>query len=161
VDLSVIQIKTGVLNITTNVTDCTIVVDGVERKSGEPILLSYGKYSVKVTKPDYQDYNGTVTINEADNSLAVTLKEKEKSGNIKVATTPGSAKVYVDGTFVGQSPQTKNVPLGSHTVKVEMDGYITETRTVNITADGETQQCDITLTPKVTHGGTATGDAAE
>jgi hypothetical protein len=161
VDLSVIQIKTGVLNITTNVTGCTIVVDGVERKSGEPILLSYGKYSVKVTKPDYQDYNGTVTINEADNSLAVTLKEKEKSGNIKVATTPGSAKVYVDGTFVGQSPQTKNVPLGSHTVKVEMDGYITETRTVNITADGETQQCDITLTPKVTHGGTATGDAAE
>jgi hypothetical protein len=158
VDLSVIQIKTGLLNITTNVSDCTIVIDGVTRQNGEPILLNYGRYSVKVTKPDYQDFNGTVTIDEEENSLSVTLKEKEKSGTIKVTTSPGSAKVYVDGTFVGQSPQNKNVPLGSHTVKVEMDGYIPETKTVNITADGETQQCDITLTPRVTHGSTVESD---
>jgi hypothetical protein len=152
IDLSVVQIKTGVLTITTNVADCTITIDGATHPSGEPALLNYGKYSVKVTKPDYQDYNGTVTINEPENTLNVTLKEKEKTGTIKVTTTPGSAKVYVDGTFAGQSPQNKTVNLGTHTVRVEMDGYISETRTINIAADGETQQCDITLTPRVTQG---------
>ena len=58
--------------------------------------------------------------------------------------------MYIDGTFVGQSPQNATVSLGSHKVEVRMDGYITETRDINVANEGDTVRCEITLTPVVT-----------
>lgn len=160
VDLSVIQIKSGLLNISANVTDYTVTIDDKNYKDSDTILLNYGKYNVKITKPDYQDYTGTVTINEDVNTLSVTLKEREKTGTVNVQTTPGGAKVYIDGTFVGQSPQNKVVSLGSHKIEVKMDGYITENRDVNIANDGDTVTNQVTLTPVVSpYVGSGTGEA--
>lgn len=150
VDLSIIQIKSGLLNITTNVPDCIVTIDGTQYSTKDPILLSYGRYSVKITKEDYEDFNTTVTINEDVNSLAATLKERVKTGIVKVTTNPGGAKVYIDGTFVGQSPQNKEMPLGKHKVEVKMDGYISETRELNIANEGDNANCAVTLTPVVT-----------
>lgn len=161
VDLSVIQIKSGLLNVTANVSDYTITIDGTSYNDGEPILLNYGKYSVKISKPDYEDYTGTVTINEDVNTFSAILKEREKMGTINVTTSPGGAKVYIDGTFAGQSPQNKQVLLGSHKVEIKMDGYITESRDVNIANEGDTVKCQATLTPVVTPyaGESSTGAA--
>ncbi len=150
VDLSVIQIKSGLVNINTNVPDCTITIDGTVYSDSEPILLNYGKYSLKVTKEDYEEYTSTITVNQDVNDISVILKEREKVGTINVTTAPGSAKVYIDGTFVGQSPQNATVSLGSHKVEVRMDGYITETRDINVANEGDTVRCEITLTPVVT-----------
>jgi|GEM_PF-416804 len=161
VDLSVIQIKSGLLNVTANVSDYIITIDGTSYNDGEPILLNYGKYSVKISKPDYEDYTGTVTINEDVNTFSAILKEREKMGTINVTTNPGGAKVYIDGTFAGQSPQNKQVLLGSHKVEIKMDGYITESRDVNIANEGDTVKCQATLTPVVTPyaGESSTGAA--
>ncbi len=150
VDLSVIQVKSGLLDVTANVADFTVTIDGTDYKSGDPILLSYGRYNVKVSKPDYVDYTGTVTINEDINTFSATLKEREKTGTVNVSTNPGSARVYIDGTFMGQSPQSRQLPLGSHTVEIRMDGYITETRDINIANEGDTVRCQANLTPVVT-----------
>ncbi len=149
VDLSVIQIKSGLLDITSNVSEYTVNIDGKDYKYGDPILLSYGKYTVKITKPDYEDFTGTVTINEDVNTLSATLKEREKTGKLNVVTNPGGAKVYVDGTFLGQSPQNKELPLGSHKVEIKMDGYISESRDINIANEGDTARCQVNLTPVV------------
>lgn len=149
VDLSVIQIKSGLLNVTANVTDFTVTIDGVNYNYGDPILLSYGKYNVRVSKPDYIDYTGNVTINEDVNTFSALLREREKMGKVNVTTTPGSAKVYIDGQFCGQSPQNKEVPLGSHKIEVSMNGYISESRDVYVANEGDTAKCQITLTPVV------------
>lgn len=150
VDLSVIQIKSGLVNINTNVPDCTITIDNQVYSDSEPILLDYGKYSLKVTKEDYEEYSTTITVNQDINDINVTLKEREKTGTINVTTTPGSAKVYIDGTFAGQSPQNATVKLGSHKVEVKMDGYISETRDITVANEGDTIRCEISLTPVVT-----------
>lgn len=164
VDLSVIQIKSGLLNVTTNVPDCVVTIDDMAYSTKDPILLSYGKYSVKITKEDYEDFTTTVTINEDVNTLSANLKEKVKTGFVKVSTNPGGAKVYIDGTFAGQSPQNKEVPLGNHKVEVKMDGYISETRDINVANEGDSANCAVTLTPLVTPyaggGETASPDAA-
>jgi hypothetical protein len=161
VDLSVIQIKSGLLNVSANVTDFTININGTTYNDGDPILLDYGKYTVKVSKPDYEDYTGSVTINEDVNTFSATLKEREKVGTVSVTTSPGSAKVYIDGTFIGQSPQNKQVPLGSHKVEIRMDGYITESRDVNIANEGDTVKCQFNLTPVVTPYAGGTEDSAQ
>jgi hypothetical protein len=160
VDLSVIQIKSGLLNVSANVHDYTITIDGVTYNEGDTILLDYGKYSVTVRKEDYQDFNGSVTINEDVNTLSATLKERDKLGTLRVTATPSNAKIYVDGTFIGQSPQSKDLPLGSHKVEVKLDGYISESRDVNIANEGETSKCDVSLTPVVTPYSSGTAASA-
>ncbi len=149
VDLSVVQIKSGVLDITANVSDYTININDVDYSDGDPILLNYGEYNFKITKPDYEEYTGTVEIKADVNPLSVTLKEREKKGVLNVTTNPSGAKVYVDGTFLGQSPQNKELLLGNHKVEIKMDGYITESRNITIANEGDTVKCQVNLTPVV------------
>lgn len=162
VDLSVIQIKSGLLDVTANVSDYTVTIDGMTYKDGDSILLNYGKYSVTVSKEDYLDFTGSVTINEDINTFSAKLEERPKMGTVNIQTTPGGAKVYVDGTFKGQSPQNIEVSLGSHKVEIKMDGYISESRDVTIANEGDTVKSQITLTPVVSpySGGTAPTEAA-
>jgi hypothetical protein len=42
---------------------------------------------------------------------------------IMVASTPDGADIAVDGSFVGNTPSTVNVPEGDHTVTVTKNGY--------------------------------------
>ena len=44
-------------------------------------------------------------------------------------TTPSGASVYVDGKYVGKTPiKDKEISIGSHTVKIALDGYKTFTK---------------------------------
>ena len=40
--------------------------------------------------------------------------------------------VYVDNRVVGKAPTTTSQPYGLHTVRVELDGYKTDARTVDL-----------------------------
>ena len=50
IDLSKIQVKTGVLNITSNVDGYKLYLNDKEQNAGESPLLEYGTYTVKATK---------------------------------------------------------------------------------------------------------------
>jgi hypothetical protein len=48
----------------------------------------------------------------------------DESGSIKVTSSPSSAKVYLDSTYVGITPHTQqNVTLGSHEILISKTGY--------------------------------------
>lgn len=48
----------------------------------------------------------------------------DESGSIEVTSSPSSAKVYLDSTYVGITPHTEgNVSLGSHEILVSKSGY--------------------------------------
>ena len=148
-DLSDIQIKSGVLNVTANVNDYTITIDGTDYPTGEPILLDYGKYEVKINKEDYDTYTGTVTIDQDINTFNAQLKETVKYGTANITVNPGSAKIYIDGVLAGVSPQSKKVAVGSHTITIKLDGYIDEARNIYISGPDDVVNESFDLTPQV------------
>lgn len=149
VDLSVVQIKSGVLKVDANIAGYKVFVDDKEYPVTEPILLNYGKYKLKVTKNDYEDYTTTVEIKEDVNTVHVDMKLREKYGSINAQSDVDGARIYVNGSYVGTTPLSHKLALGNYIVVAKMDGYIEETRNVVISAEGDVVNCVFNLTPVV------------
>ena len=60
------------------------------------------------------------------------MPTESASGSFSISTTPAGAMVYVDNRAVGKSPISTDQPYGLHTVRVELDGYKTDARTVDL-----------------------------
>jgi hypothetical protein len=66
---------------------------------------------------------------------------------VSVSSAPAGADIEIDGSFVGNTPSTINLPAGDHTVTVSKNGYKTWERkmksnggNVNLKVDLEQQQ---------------------
>lgn len=69
-------------------------------------------------------------------SFAVTT---DKVGTIDLSSTPSGASVYVDSTYKGVSPCIiPGVAVGTHTVKLTLDGYSTWSKSVKVTYGSNT-----------------------
>lgn len=55
-----------------------------------------------------------------------------KQGTLSIATNPAGAVVWLGSKRLGSAPVSTTVDFGSHTIKVEMDGYRTESRAVDM-----------------------------
>jgi hypothetical protein len=66
------------------------------------------------------------------------------SGLLVLTTTPGHAKIYVDGVYFGLSPLRAETAIGVHTVDVKLKGYKTASEKLSI-RDGESTELDLTL----------------
>ena len=66
------------------------------------------------------------------------------SGLLVLSTTPGHAKVYVDGVYFGLSPLRAETAVGVHTVDVKLKGYKTASEKLSI-RNGESTELDLTL----------------
>ncbi len=53
--------------------------------------------------------------------------------SLAIDSTPSGADIEIDGSFVGNSPSTIDVKPGSHQVNVKKKGFVTWTRTLNVT----------------------------
>ena len=67
-------------------------------------------------------------------------------GRLNLITTPSNARVLIDGQSVGVTPLNHELKPGNHTIAVELDGHVLETRDVVI-RDGESTQVDLPLAP--------------
>ena len=66
------------------------------------------------------------------------------NGTLVVNTTPGRAKVYVDGIYFGMSPLRAEADPGVHTIEVKIKGYKTASEKVSI-RKGESTELELTL----------------
>ena len=54
-------------------------------------------------------------------------------GSIDVSSVPTGASIYLDGTYMGTTPQMiSNVPVGSHSILLNLSTYYDETTTVSV-----------------------------
>jgi hypothetical protein len=134
--------------------------------------LPPGEYLVDVSLAGYKNETITRTLNEGS-MLEIGITQFEPlskvsaptgSGSIAVDSSPGGAFVALDGKPVGQTPTDhaalilNDVPSGSHTLTVELAGYLLSTsnvtvvknRVVQVNADLETQSPAIAGTPVAT-----------
>lgn len=149
VDLSVMQIKSGVLKVDANVGGYKVFVDDKEYSVTEPILLDYGKYKLKVTKEDYEDYTTTIDIKEDVNTINVDMKPRAKYGTISAKSDVEGTRIYVDGSYIGTTPVDHKLNVGTYNVVAKQDGYIEENRSVTISNEGDVINLVFDLTPVV------------
>gem|GEM_PF-1837696 len=80
-----------------------------------------------VVDPD----NIVVESNENNNQYSIQVKATEPPigiGTLKIESVPGSAKVYIDGGYKGETPSSgyltiSNLTAGDHDLKVTKSGY--------------------------------------
>ena len=147
VDLSKIQVKTGVLNISSNVDGYKLYLNDKEQNTGESPLLEYGTYTVKATKDGYKDFTSSVTIDSDTNTLNIIMKKSETGGTLNLNSVPSSAEIYIDGSYAGTGSVSRSVALGSYVVECKADGYNSDKKQINVSADGQVINLTFQLTP--------------
>lgn len=147
VDLSKIQVKTGVLNISSNVDGYKLYLNDKEQNTGESPLLEYGTYTVKATKDGYKDFTSSVTIDSDTNTLNIKMKKSETGGTLNLNSVPNSAEIYIDGSYAGTGSVSRSVALGSYVVECKADGYNSDKKQINVSADGQVINLTFQLTP--------------
>lgn len=147
IDLSKIQVKTGVLNITSNVDGYKLYLNDKEQNAGESPLLEYGTYTVKATKDGYKDFTSSVTIDSDTNTLNIKMKKSETGGTLNLNSVPSSAEIYIDGSYAGTGSVSRSVALGSYVVECKADGYNSDKKQINVSADGQVINLTFQLTP--------------
>ena len=147
VDLSKIQVKTGVLNISSNVDGYKLYLNDKEQNTGESPLFEYGTYTVKATKDGYKDFTSSVTIDSDTNTLDIKMKKSETGGTLNLNSVPSSAEIYIDGSYAGTGSVSRSVALGSYVVECKADGYNSDKKQINVSADGQVINLTFQLTP--------------
>ena len=147
VDLSKIQVKTGVLNISSNVDGYKLYLNDKEQNTGESPLLEYGTYTEKATKDGYKDFTSSVTIDSDTNTLNIKMKKSETGGTLNLNSVPSSAEIYIDGSYAGTGSVSRSVALGSYVVECKADGYNSDKKQINVSADGQVINLTFQLTP--------------
>ena len=147
IDLSKIQVKTGVLNITSNVDGYKLYLNDKEQNAGESPLLEYGTYTVKATKDGYKDFTSSVTIDSDTNTLNIKMKKSETGGTLNLNSVPSSAEIYIDGSYAGTGSVSRSVALGSYVVECKADGYNSDKKQINVSADAQVINLTFQLTP--------------
>lgn len=93
--------------------------------------------SFTVTKSGYNSYYGSIDTWPADGETvyytAILDPVTPTTGTIYVATTPGSAAIFLNGNFRGYSPYTiTDLAPGSYTIMAQRSGYNTATQSVTV-----------------------------
>lgn len=87
-----------------------------------------------------------LTMVAATDALMKELSESRNMGKIRITTTPGGARVTVDGQAVGIAPITVPLMIGEHTITVSHPSHVETTRTVTVTK-GDITIVDVPLAP--------------
>ncbi|WFN34087.1 PEGA domain-containing protein [Methanogenium sp. S4BF] len=129
--------------------------------------LRTGQHTILLRLSGYDDYQETISLSEGQ-TITVSADMEEGTGSaiftttptssaatgkLAVSTSPPGARISIDGSLSGRmTPATISaIPAGTHTIRLQLDGYAPAEATVTITA-GQTASLSLPLAP----GGAAT-----
>ncbi len=112
--------------------------------------LELGEHSVETRQASHQSAYTTLRVTSQSAGQTIALNNPIPIyGSMTLTSTPSDAVVYVDGKKVGTSPVIVNELLvGTHTIRLEKDGYDNQEKTVQI-AENQESILDFTLTKTV------------
>ncbi|GMQ56022.1 hypothetical protein AN1V17_04140 [Vallitalea sediminicola] len=100
----------------------------------EPIPLDYGKYTVKVVKDNYVDWEKELVVNKSFVTFEINLEKKPTYIHID---SPVGVDIYIDGNYIGVIPITSPINPGEHTITLRKDGYYSQMHQLVVEDDGE------------------------
>lgn len=66
---------------------------------------------------------------------------------ITILSTPPNADIYINEELVGISPETISLPIGSYSLKMDIDGYSEIRSSIDVTPDTERLEVNVTFEP--------------
>ncbi|MEE0921678.1 MAG: SUMF1/EgtB/PvdO family nonheme iron enzyme [Paludibacteraceae bacterium] len=102
--------------------------------------LELGEYSIETRQAGHESAYTTIRVVPQSAGQTIALNNPIPIyGSMVLTTSPADAAVYVDGKKVGTSPVIVNeLLIGSHSIRVEKDGYDQQEKTVQIIESQET-----------------------
>lgn len=158
-----------------------LTINGTAVDYSEPLTLSFGTYRIKASMTGYSDYSGTLDVEDAESTVHINLADEKAQAAESATSTPQTssgtsgdtenvqtkkidsshtitvsapegAQVYLDNVYKGLAPCTFTKVIGSQTLTLSRDGYITKSYSVDILDDDQ----DVTLKfSELTANGTA------
>lgn len=99
------------------------------------VPLSPGTYTLVFALPDHDTTERTIPVAQGD-APQVEVALVRHVGHLRVETTPPRARIFLDGTARGETPQViRDLPTGSYSMRIEKEGYDPETRQILIERD--------------------------
>jgi len=113
-----------------------------------------GKHVIELELTGYYDRKLTINVpagNTYTVSETLTAMASPTAGSITVASTPSGAYIYLDGAFHGKTPASDafeiiSVTSGTHTIGLELEGYLPWSATVQVPGGTKTP-ISASLTP--------------
>jgi hypothetical protein len=113
------------------------------------LRLCPGTYNLDVKREGFYPFEETVMVESGvlyNVEAILTQKPKIQEGKLDVESEPSGAGVYLNGTFVGVTPLSVNVSLGTYSVTVTKEGYQKYVKTVKISS-GWSVKLNVKLKP--------------
>lgn len=129
-----------------------IWVNGEKRGEGSvSVDLSPGEYTFESRKASHRPQSIARTITLSYSGTIEIPSPVAIVGNLSVDVEPVGAKIYIDGTYAGESPMMRNgILVGKHTIKASYGNLQDEVKNVDI-EEGKTSEVSMTLSkPKPT-----------
>jgi len=137
--------RTSIIDVQTTPSGATFFLDGLNRGSTPRIIagVSHGLHEYRISLGGYEDFHGNILVAEGTNVINVTLKPL--NGSLHVISDPDGASIFIDGVERGYAPlYVENLSVGTHNLRVELEGYFTSTSTFTVVV-GETTLVEVTL----------------
>ena len=144
-------VTTGSISVSSSPSGANVYLDNAY-KGLTPLIItdvSQGHHHIELTLAGYQDWPTSVEVKADETSyISATLTPTPPAtGSISVSSSPSGARIYVDGSYKGRTPETITyVSPGSHTVKLKHDEYHDWSTSIKVTA-GSTSYVSASLTP--------------
>jgi len=119
-----------------------VFINGAKQSGQTPVTLplAAGQYNLVLRLQGYDPYVGSVQVKEnVQTQLNTTLNERSHNhiAWAQVESNPAGAEIFIDGNSSGSfTPARVELPAGTHTVTLKLDGYRPAKRPVSATEGG-------------------------
>jgi len=130
IDLSSVQTELGAVKFTIVQSGSTLYVDDTKITDvSNPVELSYGTHSIRVENSGYLTLQSVLDVTQAYLEYKIDFEDQ----NLMVSVTgPLQTDLYIDDVFIGTIPIQVPISEGTHTFKLEKEGYFPKTQDVSI-----------------------------
>ncbi len=131
------KIETLPVNFVTEPEDVTIRVDGSPlEKPFTNVNLPVGKHQLSISKDGYETIAEELDVSATNSFFRYTLKKVLPVG-ITFNSEPAQASIFVEGVEIGVTPNSVFKNPGIYEIKVQKNGYITQTELLELKSTQE------------------------